>query len=96
MEKKKFTRIVKLVSILSACVVFALTLVAVVQFFQISAANKKKSNIKNQLTYIAQEKYDIETAISEQKRASNAERYAREKLGYINDGDIIYEVEKSA
>lgn len=93
MEKKKFKLIVKLVSILSACVVFALTLVAVVQFFQISAANKKKNNLQHQIAYVTQEKYDLETAISNQKQASNAERYAREQLGYINDGDIIYEVE---
>lgn len=93
MEKKKFALIVKLVSVLSACVVFALTLVAVVQFFQISAANRKKSSLKNQIAYVAESKYDLETAITNQKQTNNAERYAREQLGYINDGDIVYEGE---
>jgi len=93
MEQKKFALIVKLVSVISACLIFALSITAVVQFFQIGAANTKKKELQTKLAYATKQKYDLELAISSQKDANKAEKYAREQLGYIEDGDIIYEVE---
>lgn len=93
MEQKKFALIVKIVSVAAACFVFALAITAVVQFFQIGAAKNKKAQLQSQLNYVAQEKYSLENAISAQKDVNNAKKYAREQLGYIEDGDIIYEAE---
>ena len=91
MEQKKFALLVKLVSIASACVIFVLTLIAIVQFFEIGSANRRKASLQIQISYASEEKYSLEQAISKQKDAKNAEKYAREQLGYIEDGDIVYE-----
>ena len=93
MEKKKFELIVKISSILSACLIFSLAIIAIAQFIKIGAVNRKKAKIQNQLNYVAEQKYDLETAIKNQQKLDNAEKYAREELGFIEDGDIIYTAE---
>ena len=91
MEQKKFRLLVKIASVATACVVFALAIIAVVQFFEIGAANRRVGNLRQQLAYVTEEKYNLETAISDQKNAENAEKFAREQLGWIKDGEIVYE-----
>ena len=93
MERRKFTIIVKLVSTLSACLIFALAIISVVQFVQIGSLSRRKEKLEAKLNYLADQKYEIQDAIASQKQVDEAERYAREQLGFIEDGDIVYEVE---
>lgn len=93
MAPKKFKILVKTLSVLSAMVIFVLTVVAIVQFAKIGRAKKTKSELQSKLNYLTQSEANIKSAIERHKDITYAEDYAREKLGYIKDGEIIYEID---
>lgn len=92
MKKKQFESLVKFISICAAVVVFGLTLLAVVQFVKIGAAKKKKQTLENKYSALIAEEQSLKSSIERHNDLSYAEEYAREHLGYIKDGDVIYEI----
>lgn len=92
MEAKKFKLVVKLCSVLSAIAVFALVITAVVQFAQMGALARKKSKLQKELDYLSATESSIKETLAKHDSLDYTEQYAREHLGFVEDGDIIYEI----
>lgn len=93
MKEKKFKMVVTLSTVVMAFTMFALLIVSITQFIRISKLTNKKETMQIQLNYLEQTETAIRNSISDYKKVDFVEDYAREWLGYIKDGDVIYEFE---
>ena len=93
MKAKKFKFIVKVCSILSAALVFTLIVVAISQFVKLGKLSRRKTNLESELEFLAASELNLRENIQKYNDINYTEQYAREHLGFISDGDIIYEIE---
>ena len=93
MKANKFKFIVKVCSILSAALVFVLIVVAISQFVKLGKLSRRKTNLESELEFLAASEMNLRENIQKYNDINYTEQYAREHLGFISDGDIIYEIE---
>lgn len=92
MEAKKFAMVVKCCACAAAVGVFVLVVVAIAQFAKMGSLARKKARLERDLNYLNATQSSVKESILKHSDLNYNEQYAREHLGFIKDGDIIYEI----
>ncbi len=90
MKQQKFTKLVKLCTVAATCLLVVLLSVIIAQYVKLAKVNKQNQNLDAQIASLNNERGQLEQGIAKRKTPSYIEKTARDNLGMLKDGEIIY------
>ena len=90
MKQQKFTNLVKLCTVAATCLLVVLLSVIIAQYVKLAKVNKQNQNLDAQIASLNSERGQLEQGIAKRKTPSYIEKTARDNLGMLKDGEIIY------
>lgn len=94
MNVAKFSKTVKMATILAAIGLFVLIVVIIFQYAKIGSLKSEKISLQVKLEKLYDQESTLEDAIKNRNSLAFAEEFARENLGMIEDGDNIFDFKK--
>ena len=90
MKQQKFTKLVKLCTVAATCLLVLLLGIIIGQYVKLSKVNKQNQNLDAQIASLNNERGQLEQGIATRKSPAYIEKTARDQLGMLKDGEIIY------
>lgn len=90
MQNSKSTRIIKLITVCATLVLCILVGVVIFQLTKIKNLENKAEAIDIKSSELSQKREDLKKNIATQSSDTFVEYYARDYLGMLKDGDIIF------
>lgn len=90
MSPQKFTKMVKIVTVCASCLLILVIGIIIGQYVKLNNLKQQQRDLDAQIAALAAQRQSLEQGIQNRMTDAYLEGCAREQLGLIREGEILY------